>query len=222
MGPQSRLNWSTLIRPRKHEGEPRSDREGDFICEPLDRGTGDEIGRALRHALLHAVPGTAVVAARARLDGKTPPPSWVRELCLNLSQLVLAAVDAPPHLRIEVPAAGTLRAAELVAAGLRIVDPAHELCVVDRPLELELWIESGYGMRYGCKRNPRDLPDGAWPVDAFFAPVRNADYYSEASRVGPWRDLDRLLLHVETNGALSPHEALWSAVRTLSPHSRAA
>ena len=65
MGLQPTMNWSTLIRPRKLDHDSDYNRHGEFVCEPLDRGFGDELGRALRHALLEDIPGTAVVGARA-------------------------------------------------------------------------------------------------------------------------------------------------------------
>ena len=215
-------NWSTLIRPRKLEPARDSDRCGRFVCEPLDRGFGDELGRALRQVLLDALPGTAVVAARARLDGHAPEPGWMRELCLNLSQLVLGTGETTPYLRVELLAGSVMRGATLAALGLRVVEPEHPLCVASGRLVLELWLESGCGMRIGSKRAHVDLPDGAVAVDAFFGPVRRADYFTMRSHVGPWRNLDCLLLDIETNGAMSAHEALWTAVRTLTFESRAA
>ncbi len=213
------MDWSTLIRPRKLDGE-RAATCGDFVCEPLERGVADELGRALRHALLHVVPGTAIVAARALMSDGTPPrPAWMRALCLNASQIVIGSSEAERHVRIAARAGSVVRAGAL---GLAVVDAAQWLCTADADLTLELWLERGRGMRFGSTLRERALPDGAWPVDAFFAPVRCADCFVESSRVGPWRHLDRLLIHVETNGAISADEALWTATRTLTSEDRAA
>jgi DNA-directed RNA polymerase subunit alpha len=210
------VDWSTLIRPRRLEGE-RDATRGDFVCEPLDRGLGDELGRALRHALLHAVPGTAIVAVRARGAQDSVSPAWMRALCLEASQVVVAASEAKTYIRVDASAGSVIRAGAL---DLAVVDPHQPLCRAEDDLTLELWLERGCGMRFGSML--RDRPTGAWPVDAFFAPVRCADCFTESPRVGPWRHLDRLLIHVETNGAISADEALWRAARSLWSEDRAA
>jgi DNA-directed RNA polymerase subunit alpha len=212
------MDWSTLIRPRKLDRE-RDATRGDFVCEPLDRGCGDELGRSLRHALLHAVPGTAIVAARAQSNGVAPVAAWMRVLCLNASQIVVAADETKTYVRIDARAGTAVRAGGL---GIKVVDPAQELCIAADDLTLELWLEHACGMRFGSTLLARELPVGAWPVDAFFAPVRCADFFTDCSRVGPWRHLDRLLIHVETNGAVSADEALWTATRALTSEDRAA
>jgi DNA-directed RNA polymerase subunit alpha len=200
------MDWSTLIRPRKLNRE-RDVMYGDFVCEPLDRGVGDELGRALRHALLHDVPGTAVVAVRAQHASAT----WMRMLCLNASQIVIRGVDGARHVRMDAPAGSVVRAGDL---GIEVVDPRQELCIAEKDLAIELWLERGCGMRFGSTLRERALPDRAWAVDAFFAPVRCVDVFTERPRIGPWQHLDRLLIHIETNGAISADEALWMATRS--------
>jgi DNA-directed RNA polymerase subunit alpha len=208
------MDWSTLIRPRTLDGA-----RGDFVCEPLDGGAGDALGRALRHALLHEVPGTAIVAVRARLAAGTPPSgAWMRALCLAASQVVVTAAETQTYARVEL-AAGAVVAGAL---GLAVVDPSQELCTAEDDVTLELWLERACGMRFGSTSREHALPEGAWPVDAFFAPVRCADFFTERPRVGPWRHLDRLLIHIETNGAISADEALWTATRALGSADRAA
>lgn len=213
------MDWSTLIRPRALDGA-RDATLGDFVCEPLDGGAGDALGRALRHALLHEVPGTAIVAARAQtVRGAPLPGAWMRALCLAASQMVVTAAERKTYLRLDVPAGTVVRA---IVLGLAVVNPAQELCTAEDDLTIELWLERGCGMRFGSTSRERALPVGAWPVDAFFAPVRCADFFTERPRVGPWRHLDRLLIHIETNGAISADEALWTATRALDSEDRAA
>jgi DNA-directed RNA polymerase subunit alpha len=222
MALRSSANWTTLLRPRKPDGAPDTDRRAEFVCEPLECGFGDELGAALRRMLLEAVPGAAVVGARARLGDVAPPASWMRELCLNLSQLVLGTAEMTSYLRLEVPAGRVVRAATVADAGLSVVDAAQGLCIASEHLALELWIERSCGMRLGAKAAHGALPADAWTVDAFFGPVRRADYHTERPQLRPWSHLDRLLLDVETNGAVTPHEALWAAVRALSSEDLAA
>jgi DNA-directed RNA polymerase subunit alpha len=214
----SNVNWTTLIRPRKDA----SDRHTEFVCEPLDRGFGDQLGAALRRALLEHVPGAAVVAARARLDGVEPLASWMTELCLNLSQLVLSAAETTQYVRLDVPAGRVVRADALASAGVSTLDGAHVLCIAHGRLRLELWFERSFGMCLTPKWSYTSLPADAWPVEAFFCPVLRANYHVERPQIRPWNDLDRLLLDIETNGAVTPQEALWTAVHALSRHDLAA
>ena len=89
------------------------------------------------------------------------------------------------------------------------------LCIAVGHLSVELWVERGCGMRLASRRAP-GLPADVVAVDAFFGPVLRADYFTERPLVGAWIDCDRLTIDVETNGAMTPNEALWAAVRVLS------
>jgi DNA-directed RNA polymerase subunit alpha len=211
-----RQNWSTLLRPGQLEGGDPS-WLARFVCEPLERGFGDELGALLRHTLLHSVRGVAVVGVRARLDDGLPPVVWMNELRLNLSQLAIVDCGAPQSASLEVRAEAVVLASALSSVGLHVVDPSQQLCVARRPLALDLWIERGCGMRLGSLR-AHSLPAGVAAVDAFFGPVRRADYFTERPLVGAWASCDRLTVDIETNGAMTPHEALWAAVRVLTSH----
>jgi DNA-directed RNA polymerase subunit alpha len=213
-----RQNWPTLLRPARLESD-NPERVARFVCEPLEHDFADELGKSLRHALLHSLPGTAIVGVRARLDGIEPPWSWLNTLALNLSHLALGDCDAAKTISIGVPAGTIMRASTLASAGLRVVDPAQQLCIVGRRLVLDLWIERGYGMRLSASPSA-GLPADVTAVDAFFGPVLRADCFTERPSVGAWADCDRLMIDIETNGAMSPHEALWAAVRVLTAPDR--
>jgi len=210
-------NGTPLLRSCRLNVLDESARHARFVCEPLERGFGDLLGRSLRHALLNTIPCAAVVGARARCGGIEASRFWMRELCLSLADLALDA-RAPVFVRIEAPAGTVVRAAALARPGLQALDLARELCVAEEELVLELWIEPGHSMQLAVKRDPLTLPDGAWPVDAFFGPVRRADYFIERPPSGSSAQLERLLLDVDTNGAVTPRDALRAAARALPPH----
>ena len=143
----------------------------------------------------------------------------MNELRLNLSHVVIGDCEADKTISIGVPAGTVVRASLLAGAGLRVLDPAQQLCSGGQRLVLDLWVERGYGMRLSG-RGGGNLPPDAVAVDAFFGPVLRADYFVDRPAVGAWADCDRLTVDIETNGAVSPHEALWAAVRALTAPNR--
>lgn len=208
-----RQNWPTLLRPT-HPVDG-TDRIAQFVCEPLDCDFAHELALALRHALLHSVPGAAIVRMRARLDGTPAPDRWSSDLALALSQVAIADCDGDRQVTIEAAAGTTVRAWSLVDAGLSLIDGQPVLCVARGQLTLELWIERRAGMRLASQTTHR-LPAGVVAVDAFFTPVLRADCFCTQPTVGAWADCSRLVIEVETNGTITPADALAAAVRVLT------
>jgi len=187
-----------------------------FEGRGLERGAGALLGAALRHALLNRVPGAAVTAVRAEFDGLKTPPEWIRRLQSSLSLVALtlsSRAGSPLFLRLDVPPSTIVTAAELERPGVTVVDPSYEICATRKHrLTLELWLEQGFGMRFGGHARP--LPEGAVAVDAFFGPVIRADYYVHHN---DGDHLERVVLEVETNGVLTPQAALWKAALHAAP-----
>jgi DNA-directed RNA polymerase subunit alpha len=206
-------NWPTLLRPSRIP-IANPERIGRFVCEPLERDFALRLAPSLRQALLHAVSGTAIVGIHARLDGAEPAPGWSQALALNLSQVALRDADEARVITLEAPAGNIVRAAELARPRLHVVNPQQLVCVASQHLRLELWIARGYGMRLAALGHDH-IPDSATPVDAFFGPVLRADCFVSELTVGAWRDCGRLVIDVETNGAMTPEEAMSAAVRAL-------
>jgi DNA-directed RNA polymerase subunit alpha len=196
-----------------------------FTIEPLQPGFGYTIGNALRRTLLSSIPGAAI--SSVRIDGvlhefSTIPKVTedVTDIILNLKQIVLRSeVDEPvsAYLRAKGPAdvtAGDIQP----PAGVEVLNPDLHLASLGRGanLELEMTVQRGVGY-VGSERNknPRD-PIGVIPVDSIFSPVRRVTYSVENTRVEQMTDRDRLILDIETNGAITPSEALASAGITLS------
>jgi DNA-directed RNA polymerase subunit alpha len=196
-----------------------------FVIEPLQPGFGYTLGNSLRRTLLSSIPGAAI--SSVKIDGvlhefSTIPKVTedVTDIILNLKHLVLnSEVDEPvsAYLRAKGPAdvtAGDIQP----PAGVEILNPELHIATLGRGanLELELVVQQGVGyVPAERNKNPRD-PIGVIPVDSIFSPVRRVTYAVENTRVEQMTDRDRLILDVETNGAISARKAVASAGQTLA------
>jgi DNA-directed RNA polymerase subunit alpha len=213
-----------VARPQIQE-ESLTPTRAKFAIEPLQPGFGYTLGNALRRTLLSSIPGTAISAVR--IDGvlhefSTIPKVTedVTDIILNLKQLVLRSEVEEPvsaYLRAKGPAdvtAGDIQP----PAGVEILNPDLHLATLARGanLEIEMTIQRGVGyVSAERNKNPRD-PIGVVPVDSIFSPVRRVTYAVENTRVEQMTDRDRLILDVETDGSITPREAVASAGSTLS------
>ena len=213
-----------VTRPQITE-ETLTPTRSKFVIEPLQPGFGYTLGNSLRRTLLSSIPGAAI--SSVKIDGvlhefSTIPKVTedVTDIILNLKRLVLnSAVDEPvsAYLRAKGPAdvtAGDIQP----PAGVEILNPELHIATLGRGanLELELVVQQGVGyVPAERNKNPRD-PIGVIPVDSIFSPVRRVTYAVENTRVEQMTDRDRLILDVETNGAISARKAVASAGQTLA------
>ncbi len=213
-----------VARPQIQE-ETISPTRSKFAIEPLQPGFGYTLGNALRRTLLSSIPGAAI--SSVRIDGvlhefSTIPKVTedVTDIILNLKDLVLRSeVDEPSTAYLKAKGPADVTAGDIQPpAGVEILNPELHIATLGRggSLELELVVQRGVGyVPADRNKNPRD-PIGVIPVDSIFSPVRRVTYFVENTRVEQMTDRDRLILDVETNGAISPREAVASAGTTLS------
>ena len=196
---------------------------GRFQVEPLPRGFGLTLGNALRRVLLSSLPGAAVTAVKiesvyhefATIPGVKEDTT---ELILNIKQLRLRCRSDQPVVRRLMPSGpGVVTAADLIyTIDIEIVNSELHLATLDSGetrLEMELTAERGTGYVPADGREPPAL--GVIPIDAVFTPVRRVNYWVEPARVGARTDLDRLSLEVQTDGTITPLEALSMAADSL-------
>ncbi len=219
-------NWQSLIKPEKLEIEPGSDpsRVATVVAEPLERGFGMTLGNALRRILLSSLQGAAVTALQ--IDGvlhEFSSIAGVREdvtdIVLNVKQLALRMHgDGPKRMTLEATGPGEVRASQIQPGhDIEIMNPDLVLCTLDDGVKLgmEFTVQSGKGYWPASANRPEDAPIGLIPVDAIYSPVRRVSYKVEPTRVGQVTDYDKLLLTVETNGAVTPEDAVALAARIL-------
>jgi DNA-directed RNA polymerase subunit alpha len=214
----------TVARPQIQE-EPIAPMRSKFAIEPLEPGFGYTLGNALRRTLLSSIPGAAI--SSVRIDGvlhefSTIPKVTedVTDIILNLKDVVLRSdVDEPVTAYLKARGPADVTAGDIQPpAGVEILNPEQHIATLGRQasLELEMVIQRGVGyLTAERNKNPRD-PIGVIPVDSIFSPVRRVTYAVENTRVEQMTDRDRLILDVQTNGAITPREAVASAGSTLS------
>jgi DNA-directed RNA polymerase subunit alpha len=213
-----------VARPQIAE-EVVSPTRSRFTIEPLEPGFGYTVGNSLRRTLLSSIPGAAI--SSVRIDGVLHEFSSVpkvtedvTDIILNLKGLVLRSeVDEPVSAYLKAKGPGEVTAGDIQPpAGVEILNPELHVATLGKgaSLELELVVQRGVGyVPAERNKNARD-PIGVIPVDSIFSPVRRVTYSVENTRVEQMTDRDRLILDVETDGSISPREAVASAGTTLS------
>jgi DNA-directed RNA polymerase subunit alpha len=220
-----------LVRPQLVEASKREDNPNvaEFRLQPLERGFGHTLGNAMRRMLLSSLRGSAVWGFR--IDGvvhehQTIPGvvEDVHQIIGNLKTLTLTLPDDVEEtvLRIGKGEAGPVTAADIQATGgVRIVDTGHHLFTLqdDRDVSVDLYVNKGRGY-VEADQHPidRGLPVDLVRIDSIYNPVRRANFTVAETRVGQRTDYDRLTLTVETNGTISPEEAVSYAAALAQTH----
>jgi DNA-directed RNA polymerase subunit alpha len=206
--------------------EPISEEEANrqrFAVGPLEPGFGHTLGNSLRRTLLSSIPGAAVTQVRfddALHEFTTLPgvKEDVTDLILNLKDLVLRVEEEEPvTLRLDVRGPATVTAGDIQLSGeVEILNPELPIATLNSKgrLAIDITIERGRGY-VSADRNKRSTTIGVIPVDSIFSPVRRVAFTVEPTRVEQSTDFDRLILDIETDGSISPKEALASAGDTL-------
>jgi DNA-directed RNA polymerase subunit alpha len=219
-------NWNELIRPDKPLIETGSDaaRKARIVAEPLERGFGVTLGNSLRRVLLSSLQGAAVTAVQ--IDGIVHEFSsleGVREdvvdIVLNIKQLALRMhAEGPKRMTLRATGPGPVTAGQIDApADIDILNKNHVLCTLDdgASVRMEFTVQTGKGYVPAEKNRPEDAPIGLIAVDSVFSPVKRVAYRVEPTRQGQSLDYDKLVMEVETNGAVTPVDAVAYASRIL-------
>ncbi|MDX2101446.1 MAG: DNA-directed RNA polymerase subunit alpha [Alphaproteobacteria bacterium] len=219
-------NWQTLIKPSKLEVDPGVDpaRFATIVAEPLERGFGLTLGNALRRILLSSLQGAAITAIQIEgvLHEFSSVPGVredVTDIVLNVKSIGLRMQgDHPKKLRLKATGPCAVTAGMIETTGdIEVMNPNLVICTLDTGarISMEMTVQTGKGYVAATQNRPEDAPIGLIPVDALFSPVRKVAYKVENTRVGQVTDYDKLLMTVETNGAISPEDAVALAARIL-------
>jgi DNA-directed RNA polymerase subunit alpha len=205
------------------EVRERRDHYAKFVIEPLERGFGITLGNALRRVLLSSIPGAAVTYMK--IDGVlhefSTIPGMVEDtiaLMLNLKGLpVKLNTDEPKVLMLNVSGARDVSAGDITAdADVEILDPSYRLATLsakDAKLSMEIGVEKGRGYVMADKQRNIEHMIGLIPLDSMFSPIRKVNFTVDDTRVGQSVDFDRLTVEIETNGSVTPEEALSTAAQ---------
>jgi DNA-directed RNA polymerase subunit alpha len=194
-----------------------------FAIGPLDPGFGHTLGAALRRTLLSSIPGAAVTQVRfdEALHEFTFLPGVkedVSDIILNLKDLVLRSEsDTPVTMRIDVRGPADVTGADLrTTSDVEVLNTEAHIATVNAKgrLAIDVTVERGKGYA-AAERKQAASTIGVIPVDAIFSPVRRVAFVVEPTRVEVSTDFDRIVMDIETDGSMSPREALASAGQTL-------
>jgi DNA-directed RNA polymerase subunit alpha len=219
-------NWQDLIKPGKLQVTSGRDRSkvATVVAEPLERGFGMTLGNALRRVLLSSLQGAAIKTVQ--IDGVlhefSSIPS-VREdvtnIILNIKEIALRIhSEGVKRMVLKKEGGGPARAKDIEAGSdVEILNPEHVICTLDQgaSIRMEFTADIGKGYVPADRNRPEDAPIGLVPVDSLYSPVKKVSYKVENTREGQILDYDKLTMTIETNGAISPDDAVAYAARIL-------
>lgn len=203
--------------------EKDSNTHAKVVLNPLEQGYGHTLGNALRRVMLTSLPGSAISKMRVEgaehlystVDGVTED---VLQMSLNVKQIrVRSTVEGASTMRLSVTGPATVTAADIEAeAGLEIINTDQVIATVadKKKLEIEMTVESGMGYIVADEKKAEAIGDIM--LDTLFSPVVKVSYKVEQTRVGRRTDYDKIVFDIETDGTISPLEAVQRAARILA------
>ena len=217
-----------LEMPDGVQVEEVSDTTGQFVVEPLERGYGVTIGNALRRVLLSSLRGLAITAVKidgvqhefSTISGVTED---VSDIILNLKEVRFKADEMREghlHLSLEGPHEWTASDINDTTSEYEVLNPDQHIATLAEDAEVDVDLRVGYGRGYiPAEENKReDDPIGVIAVDSIFTPIKNVKYSVKPTRVGQKIDYEKLILDVDTDGSVTPEEAVTQAAQILRDH----
>lgn len=218
-------NWQSLIKAQKVDIKPGSNpNAAKIVVSPLERGFGVTLGNALRRVLMSSLQGAAVT--RIKIEGVLHEFSTipgvredVTDVILNVKQLALKSHTVDPHkVRLDVVGPCVVTAGMITeTAAIEVINKDLVLFTLDANanVSMELSVETGKGYVPADRNRGVEDEIGIIPIDAIFSPVRRVAYTVEDTRVGQDTDYNTLVLDIETNGSLTPEDAVALSARIL-------
>ncbi len=218
-----------ILLPSKIEFIPGEDaRKATLVVEPCWHGYGTTLGNAIRRVMLSSLPGAAVTAVK--IKGASHEFSAIPgvqedmlELILNLKTLRFRLFsDEPVRLTLRAKGEKIVTAADIEPnADVEVVNPdLHIATLTDKKAEFEMEIFVGRGRGYvTVEERSKEKPElGMIAIDAVYSPIREVGYKVENVRVGQITNFDRLLMNIETDGTITPREAVDQSVKIILDH----
>jgi DNA-directed RNA polymerase subunit alpha len=194
-----------------------------FAVGPLEPGFGHTLGNSLRRTLLSSIPGAAVTTVRFddalhEFDTISGVAEDVTDIILNIKDIIVTSEsDEAVTLRLDARGPATVTAGDIECpADVEILNRDLHIATLNGKarLAIDLTVERGRGYA-SSQRDIETRTIGVIPVDAIYSPVRRVTFEVEPTRVEQSTNYDRLVLEIETDGSLTPSDALASAGATL-------
>ena len=219
-------NWQELKKPNNLEVKPGNDpkRRATFVAEPLERGFGLTLGNALRRVLLSSLQGAAITSIKIEnvlheFSSLAGVREDVTDIVLNVKQIALRMQgEGPKRLQLSATGPAEVTAGDIALTGdIEVMNKDLVICHLDEgaTLNMELTADTGKGYVPAVSNRPADAPIGLIPIDSLYSPVRQVSYKVDNARIGQELDFDKLNLTVETDGTVTPEDAIAYAARIL-------
>ena len=219
-------NWQELIKPTQLDVKQGNDqsRKATLVAEPLERGFGLTLGNAMRRILMSSLQGAAITSVQIdnvlhEFSSVAGVREDVTDIVLNLKGVAVRMdVEGPKRVSINAKGPGVVTAGDISdSAGIEILNRDHLICHLDdgADLYMELTVNTGKGYVAADKNKPEDAPIGLMPIDAIFSPVKRVSYDVQPTREGQVLDYDKLTMKIETDGSVTPDDAMAYAARIL-------
>ncbi len=222
-----RLGRFEMPKRLTKDEETATDKYAKFVAEPFETGYGHTIGNSLRRVLLSSLEGASITSVK--IDGAMHEFAVVEgvaedvtEIVLNLKKVKFISHSRDPQtILLSVNKSGAITGADIqVNQNLELVNPEQHICTLDKKkkFEIEMEIMVGRGFCPGDENKKQDQSIGVIPIDSIFSPVTRVRYNVESARVGQRTDYDSLILEINTDGRITPDDALTQASAILQHH----
>ena len=224
------MSISTLQMPERIEMEEStySNTFGRFFVMPLEKGYGVTIGNTFRRVLISSLQGAAITGIRVDeiLHEFTTIPGVyedVTEIILNLKQIRLKLLNKKlERIIVPVKGPGKLTGEDLqkVNSEIEILNPEKHIATLNEKANFDMELRLGRGRGYVPAEENKiaDQPIGLIPIDSIFSPILNVKYHVENTRVGQRTDFEKLIIEIETDGSITPDDALTFCGKILKDH----
>ncbi|GDX36591.1 DNA-directed RNA polymerase subunit alpha [Alphaproteobacteria bacterium] len=219
-------SWHTLTKPSSITLKDGYDNatKSVIIMEPFARGFGNTLGNALRRVLLSSINGFAITSVK--IEGVSHEYGTIEgvkedvlDIIMNLKSLAIVKSDGNPFtIRLSSNKNGPVYAGSIeLPAGVEIINRDLLICTLEKgaKIEMQMHVECGKGYVVASQDKKIDRPIGNIMVDAMFSPVKRVSYRVENARVGQITDYDKLIIEIDTNGTVTPQDALGVAAKIL-------
>lgn len=201
---------------------------GRFVVQPLERGFGVTLGNLFRRVLLSSIQGAAITAIK--LNGVQHEFSTIKGIKEDLTEVILNLKDVrikllnkrPDKVTLHVTGPGEFKASNIEenTTDFEVLNPDLHIATLNDKADFEMEIRVGKGRGYvpAEENKPLEASIGLIPIDAIFSPIQNVKFEIENVRVGQRTDYEKLILEIQTDGSITPDDALTYAGKIIKDH----
>lgn len=216
-----------FVKPQEVHFEELTDDSGRCVIGPLESGLGTTLGNSIRRTLLSMIPGAAIT--RVKFDGKYHEYDTIEgvredviEIIMNLKELSFRLDrEESKRLYLDVEGKGEVTAKDIdLESGIELMNPQQPLAHLadNANLGIEMYVETGMGYQSAESNKTEDMPLSVIPIDADFSPVKEVNFTVDTVRARGKENCDQLTVQIETDGGITPEEAIGKAAEILGGH----